>query len=574
MARKSAAHGTADVDAFTSAGQPFELIDATVRGASCRVFRHAPRSLAQLYRAARRDDERVLAVAGGARLTYGAVFAQAAALAADLGAHGAVRGTHVALVMANRPEWLAAFIAISALGAVPVLINSRGAAGELAASLRHTRTWHVVADSQRARLIAATAEGGLSGVVVGDDAGLGSEWRDYDEIILAGRGLPLPAVDCAPEEPALIMFTSGTTGEPNAAVLNHIGILTALMANQLSAAMLAAQLAAARGVDVATLAGAAPQRCTLLALTFFHTSGCLSVFLTNLTRGGKIVFLPRWSAAEALQLVQQERVTSLPAVPTMLWDLLHAPELTRCDTSSLLNLGTGGQALPVNLLRAIHDRFPTAVLGTGYGMTETNGMVSLLVGDEYLAHPESAGRALPTVQLRIVDDQGAELPRAAIGEVCIRSAQNMIGYWDRPQASAERLRQGWLHSGDLGRVDAHGLLQIVGRNTDMVISGGENIYCAEVERVLTQHPQAREAAAFGVPDERLGEKLVVVIVPHAGVQLELAELREFCAQRLAAYKLPREWRVDPGPLERNATGKVLKARLRSRLWGRAGWDRR
>lgn len=573
MACESAADGPPDVDAFTSAGQPFELIDATVCGTSCRVFRHGSRSLSQLYQAARRDDERVLAVAGDTRLSYGAVFAQAAALAAHLKAHGAVRGTHVAIVMANRPEWLVAFIAISALGAVPVLVNSRGAASELIASLRHTRARHVVADSQRARLLAPAAEGDLSGVLVGDDAGLGSEWRAYEEIILAGRGLPLPAVDCAPEEPALIMFTSGTTGEPNAAVLNHIGILTALMANQLSAAILAAQLAAARGVDVATLAATATQPCTLLALPLFHTSGCLSVFLTNLIRGGKIVFLPRWSAAEALQLVQRERVTSLPAVPTMLWDLLHAPELACCDTSSLLNLGTGGQALPVNLLRTIHDRFPTAVLGTGYGMTETNGMVSLLVGDEYLAHPESAGRVLPTVQLRIVDEHDVELPPSAIGEVCIRSAQNMIGYWDRPQASAERLRHGWLHSGDLGRVDADGLLQIVGRKTDMVISGGENIYCAEVERVLMQHPQVREAAGFGVPDERLGEKLVVVIVLHAGAQLELTELREFCAERLAAYKLPCEWRFDPGPLERNATGKVLKSRLRSRLQGGAGVDR-
>jgi acyl-CoA synthetase (AMP-forming)/AMP-acid ligase II len=568
MDAMSATADPAGIAAFTAAGQPFELTDAVVRGTRCRVFRNAPRTLNQLYAQARSHQAQVFTVADGARLTYGEVFARAAALAADLAAHGVGRGTHVAIAMRNCPEWVVAFIAVTALAAVPVLVNSRGAAEEIAASLADTGCRHAVADARRAALIERGRCAGISGVVVDDIPAVragGPAWRCYQQILAREREAPLPAAECAPEDPAAIMFTSGTSGRPKGAVLSHIGMLTALMANQLCAAMLGARMAASLGIDVATLARAAPQACTLLVFPLFHTSGCLSVFLTSLTRGGRIVFLPRWSAAEALRLVQQERVTALPAVPTMLWDLLHSPELAGSDTSSLVNLGTGGQGLPANLLQAIRAAFPRAILGTGYGMTETNGMVSLALGEEYLAHPESVGRPLPTAEIRIVDDADRELPAGATGEVCIRSAQNMNGYWAHPEADAERLRGGWLHSGDLGRIDAHGRLHIVARKTDMVISAGENIYCAEVERVLTEHPHVLEAATFGVPDERLGERLIAVIVARAGSGLDAAQLGEFCRTRLADYKLPRSWHFERGPLERNAAGKLLKAQLRARV---------
>ena len=427
---------------FTAAGTPFELMDATVRGARCRVFRHAPRCLSQLYVAAQAHAARTFTVADGVRLSYAQVLAHAAALAADLAAHGVGRGTHVALAMRNRPEWLVAFIASSALGAVPVLVNSRGTAPEIAASLRYAACEHVLADGPRAQLIAAGGAAGLAGVLVGGGQLPGRTWRRYEDIV-AGPAGALPAVECAPEDPAVIMFTSGTTGVPRGAVLSHVGMLTALMANQLSVAVLAAQIAAHLGIDMAALARGAPQPCTLLVFPLFHTGGCLSVFLANLARGGKLAFLPRWQAAAALQLIQEERVTSLPAVPTMLWDLLQSPQLAQFDTSSLANLGTGGQGMPANLLQVIHATFPRAILGTGYGMTETNGMVSLTMGEEYLAYPDSAGRPLPTAQIRIVDEAGREVRAGDSGEVCIRSAQNMNGYWDSPgggcRAGARRL---------------------------------------------------------------------------------------------------------------------------------------
>jgi long-chain acyl-CoA synthetase len=556
------------VAAFTAPGQPFELIEGRVRGASCRLFRHAPRSLAQLYPAARMHDARVFTVMEGARLTYAQVFAQAAALAAALATDGVGRGTHVAIAMRNRPEWLLAFIAITSLGAVPVLVNSRGAGAELAYSLRYTRCRHLVADEHCARLLAEEGAGaGLAGIIAGEPPPGCRHWRRFTDLTSATPAPPLPVTECQPEEAALIMFTSGTTGEPKGAVLNHVGLLTALMANQLSGVLLGARMAAQLGTDLATLAHSAPQPATLLVFPLFHTSGCLSVFLTTLARGGKIVFLPRWDVARALALVAEERITALPAVPTMLWDILQAPDLVRHDTSSLVSLGTGGQALPENLLAAIRARFPRALLGTGYGMTETNGMISLALGEEFLSHPDSGGRPLATAEVRIVDEADRELPVGASGEICVRSAQNMNGYFERPEADAAIFRNGWLHTGDVGYLDEEGFLHIVARKTDMIISGGENIYCAEVERVLQQHPDVLEVATFGVPDARLGERLVAVVVRRRGAAAEEGTLREFCAARLARYKVPLEWRFDPGPLERNATGKLMKAQVRERLCG-------
>ena len=555
------------VAAFTAPGQPFELVESVVRGERCRIFRNAPRSLAQLYPAARAHEGQVFTVMDGARLTYAQAFAQAASLAAYLGASGVASGTHVAIAMRNRPEWLVSFIAISALGAVPVLVNSRGAAAELAYSLKYTRCRHLFADEGCARLLAQQDCGDVAGIVVGEVPASLPRWQSYAQVLGQAGPQALPATPCAPEDPALIMFTSGTTGEPKGAVLSHVGVLTALMANQLSGALLGARLAAQLGVELATLARQAPQPCTLLVFPLFHTSGCLSVFLTTLARGGKIVFLPRWNATRALELVQQERVTALPAVPTMLWDVLQCADLERFDTSSLVSLGTGGQAMPQNLLQAIQARFPRALLGTGYGMTETNGMVSLAVGEEFVRHPDTAGRPLATADIRIVDEEGREVPGGVAGEVCVRSAQNMIGYWERAEADAAVFRGGWLHTGDVGYLDAAGFLHIVSRKTDMVISGGENIYCAEVERVLTQHPQVLEAVTFGVPDERLGEKLLAVIVARPGAALDEAQLQDFCSTRLARYKVPLAWHFDEGPLERTATGKVMKERVCQRLRG-------
>ena len=566
---------------LTAAGAPFELADATVRGVRCRVFSRAPACLAELYSAARAYDTRILAVLDHERLTYAEVLGRAAVLAAHLQHTAEVSaGEPVGLALANSPNWLAAFIAVSAIGAVPTLLNSRGAPDEIDHGISSTGCRWVLTDARRALRLGAIHQRlpGVRGLVLeaaADVPPLG--WQCLDLASASAHELPaaladqLPCVRRAPDDPAMILFTSGTTGRAKGAVLSHRAVMTALWANQLSATLIGLQMAARYGVDLATLAAQAPQACTLLVYPLFHTSGCHSVFLTNLLRGGRVVFMPHWSAEAALRLVAREKVTSLPGVPTMLWDLLHSPALVAADTSSLNNISTGGQGLPPNLVSAVQAAFPHAVMGTGYGLTETCGMVTLTVGEEFLEHRHTAGKPVPTVELSLRAESGEAVAPGQPGEVYVRGASVLLGYCDGNRLEPATDAAGWFRTGDIGVLDADGFLSIVDRRKDMVISAGENIYCAEVERALATHPDVMEVAAFGVPDERLGERLVAAVLPRAGSRLAGGEvaltLATHAATQLADYKVPREFRVVTQALPRNAMGKVLKAQLRTALFG-------
>ena len=356
------------------------------------------------------------------------------------------------------------------------------------------------------------------------------------------------------------MFTSGTTGLPKGASLSHEGVLTALKTIEYSGALIAKGMAEAFGIDYGTLAEMRPPPVNLLIFPLFHVSGCHAVFLTSLLQGGKVVLMARWNAEEAVALMAREKVTAFPAVPTMHRDLLRLESLAEHDLSSLTSLSVGGQATPPALLADIHRAFPSAVMGTGYGMTESNGTVTLMIGSEFIDNPRSAGRPVSTVDVEVRDDQGRALPANATGELHIRGSTLMTAYANSEQDAFDA--DGWFATGDLGYLDEDGLVYIVDRKTDMVISGGENIYCAEVERVLDQHPNVRESAAFGLPDERLGEKLVATVVPHADGDLTEAELIDHCVSRLAKHKAPKQVRIQRRPLPRNASGKTIKAQVK------------
>lgn len=569
---------------LTAPGAPFELVEAEVRGAPCHVFRQVPGSMAELYRLARPHDDKILAVLGEHRHTYADILARAALLAEHLvNGEGMQPGDTVGLALANGPDWLVAFIAVSAAGAVPSLLNSRGAPDEIDHGIASTGCSLVIADARRAlRLGAVSARlGGLRALAIEDAADpLPPGWTRFDPGAALGAQLPgpvadrLPCVRREPDSPAMILFTSGTTGRAKGAVLSHRGVITALWANQLSATLIGMRMAAKLGIDLATLAAHAPQACTLLVYPLFHTSGCHSVFLTNLLRGGRVVFMPRWSAEEALRLIAREKVTSLPGVPTMLWDLLHSPALATADTSSLNNVSTGGQGLPANLVAAVQAAFPRVVMGTGYGLTETCGMVTLTTGDEFLEHRHTAGKPIPIIEVELRDEDGRAVPSGQPGEVCIRGATVFLGYCSADGLDPAVDAGGWFRSGDVGVLDDEGFLSIVDRRKDMVISGGENIYCAEVERALSSHPDVVEVAAFGVPDERLGERMVAAVVPREDSDLSRGDLAgilsSHVAAQLADYKVPREFRIVEGTMPRNATGKVIKAQLRAALFGGKG----
>ncbi len=527
--------------ALTAPGTPFEIGE---RG-GMRQFVRAPGDLNSLIESARRHGSATFIVEDDRRLSYDETFARRDALAALL---AIARGDRVAICMRNRAEWMIAFLATIRAGGVAVLVNSRGAPAELRAAVEECTPALVLADSERAALL---AEAGYPGRVI-DAKDFPSEGR-FDQQVA-------PA---APDDPAAILFTSGTTGRVKGAVLSHRNLITGLMSVQLAGLMVLQNAAQQYGVPVETILANRPQYATLLVYPLFHISGLGSAFLSPMLSGGKVVIMRRWEPEEALRLIAAERITALNGVPTMLWDVLNRARIDAVDISSLNNIGTGGQALPINLLEAVQAAVPHAFLGTGFGLTETSGAVAMALGADFLRKREAAGRVLDLVAARVLDAAGEVLPPGAIGEIAVRGPMVMQGYWNRPDETAAVLdAEGWFRTGDIGRIDEEGYIFIVDRKKDMVISGGENIYCAEVERALSELPEVAEGAAFGLPDERLGERLVAVVLA-AGLSED--QVRDHVAMTLARYKAPVRVAFARTPLPRNAVGKVDKIRLRA-MW--------
>ena len=522
---------------LTAPGSPFEIGEREGE----RRFTAAPDDLGALIERARRFGSATMVVEGERRFTYDEVFARAGALA---GALAIAPGERVAIAMRNRSAWMIAFLAVIHRGGVAVLLNSRGAQAELRAAIDDAAPALVLADAERAARIAASNYPGR--VIAASD--------------FPDRGEVPPRHAAAPTEPAAILFTSGTTGRVKGAVLTHRSLVHSLMSVQLSGLMVLHGVARRHRVAPEAILAGAPQPATLLVYPLFHISGLAAGFLSPMLSGGKIVIMRRWDPDGALRLIAQERITQLSGVPTMLWDLVNRSALEGADLSSLTNVASGGQALPVNLLEAVRAACPAAMMGTGYGMTETSGSVAMAVGEDFVRRRQAAGRVIDLAEVRILGGDDAPLPTGEVGEIAVRSPMVMAGYWNRPEETAAVLSpDGWLRTGDVGYLDDEGYIFIVDRKKDMVISGGENIYCAEVERVIGELPQVAECAAFGIPDERLGELLVAVAV---GEGLDEAAIVETVATQLARYKAPGRVAILDQPLPRNAVGKIDKIALR------------
>jgi steroid-24-oyl-CoA synthetase len=530
------------IDAITAPGSPFEL--AEVGGV--KHFANAPQNLDQFISSAQRHGDQTFIVEGDLRLTFNETFALRDALAAELAISP---GDRVAICMRNRAEWLIGYMAVVRAGGVVALINSRGSPEELASAVSSVESHTVLADERRAQLL---TEGGYSGRLI--------KAQDFPE---AGASF-MPPPPASPDDPAAILFTSGTTGRIKGAVLTHRNVITGIMSMQMAGLMVLHNTAKKMGMPAEQLLGHIPPQAVLLVYPLFHISGMGAAFLSPLIAGTKVVILPKWEASEAARVIAAEKITMFSAVPTMLWDMLREAQENDVDLTSLTNIGTGGQALPINLLDAMRELCPQAVMGTGYGLTETTGSVAMAVGEDFLRNRASAGRVVPLVEMRIEGTDGQELPKGEAGEIVVRCAQVMSGYWNMPEETAEVLSDdGWFKTGDVGYVDEEGYLFIVDRKKDMVISGGENIYCAEVERVLSEIPEVSECATFGIPDDRLGE-LLVAVVKGEGISEET--ITAHVGERLARYKAPAKVAFTSDALPRNHLDKVDKIALREG-WG-------
>jgi len=377
----------------------------------------------------------------------------------------------------------------------------------------------------------------------------------YDEVVTLGD--PMPEVTVDPDDDATILYTSGTTGFPKGAVSTHRAVVNGLMAFWCGTTIQSAR----KGDDL--LGGGSFAPCFILIVPLFHVTGCVPVMLTCFGMKFKLVMMHRWDPDTALRLIEAERVTTFVGVPTQSWDMLESPSFSKYDTSSLASIGGGGAPAPAKLVDRVEKGFSRGRPNIGYGMTETNAFGPGNNGDDYVTHPTSTGRARTSIMdVEIRDEDGNPVPTGTRGEIWMRGPNVIRGYWNKPEATAETITEGWLASGDLGRIDDEGFLYIEDRAKDMVLRAGENVYCAEVESAIYEHGDVYEAAVFGVPHERLGEEVGCVILRQPGSDLDADGLKDFLAESLAPFKVPSRIAFVDEQLPRNASGKILKRTLR------------
>jgi acyl-CoA synthetase (AMP-forming)/AMP-acid ligase II len=531
-------------DQLTAPGAPFELAMEEVLGETMPVFASRPGSLRSLLEATRAHDDRDFLVCGPRRMSYGEHRERVAQLARGLSEKYGIRpGDRVAILGANSPEWILTFWAVTSLGAIAVGLNGWWAAEEILHALEDCEPSLLVGDRRRLERI----EGREVGVpIVEIESAFGSLYTEAHA---------LPDHPIGEDDPACILYTSGTTGRAKGAVLSHRALVAGVGLQTLNGA--AALLASGSAIPT-------EPPCTLLTTPLFHVSGLVAGVVTMLASGAKVVLREgRFDPVDVMRLIEQEQVTSWPTTPTMAHRVVHQPELDDYDLTSLRHLGSGGSALGEHLQQRIRERLPHAArgIGLGYGLTESGGIATINSGEELAAHPTSAGRAMPCVEVEIRDPAGRRLPEGAEGQIFIRSPLVMLGYWRNDQATEEALAEGrWLRTGDIGRLqDGH--LYINSRARDLIIRGGENVYPIEVEHAIESHPAVDEAAVVGEDHEELGQEVHAFVVPKAGSKITEDELDGWVRGRLAAFKVPARWTLREAPLPRNASGKLVKASL-------------
>jgi long-chain acyl-CoA synthetase len=556
---------------LTQPGSPLEMEEIEIGGVPIKVWKNAPPSLRAIVEASRAHGDKIYLVYEDERVSYEAFYRAVCNLARAMAAEGVVKGDRVSVIMRNLPEWVVAFYAAASLGAVVTPLNAWWTGPELEYGLTDSGTKIAVVDAERYERLTEhmpncpdlvrvyvsrdTAEEIAHPLVTKLEDVIGTP-NDYGKLADVG----LPAVEIHPDDDATIFYTSGTTGRPKGALATQRAVNTAVF----TGAAAGARSFLRRGEAPPAPDPNAPQRSSLLSVPFFHVTGCMAVLNPSTFAGAKLVMMHKWDPVRAFELIEREKIQSAGGVPTIAWQLIEHPARKNYDLSSLESVAYGGAPSAPELVRRLRETFPGSQPGQGWGMTETCATVTSNGAEDYINRPDSCGPAAPVAALQIRDPEDGKtvLPAGAVGELWSFGPMNCKGYWNKPEATAQTYVDGWVRTGDLARLDDEGFCFIIDRAKDMLIRGGENIYCVEVENVLYDHPAVMDAAVVGKPHRTLGEEPVAVVTLKPGSEATEEELRTHVAERLAAFKVPVEILIRHETLPRNPNGKILKNELK------------
>jgi long-chain acyl-CoA synthetase len=555
---------SAEVEALlTGPGGAFEVVTEEVRGIPMKVFKSRMGSLRDITNLARMRGDETFVVYGDRRISFADFVDGADSVSASLLDLGVARGDRVAVLSANNPEWCLAFWGIVDVGAICVGLNGWWKTDEILYGLEDSGAKVLIADKARFERIAGDLGGitTLEAVYLIDcdpaDVGADPRLHRFDELLQKpGSGSPTVAID--EDDAAVIFYTSGTTGRPKGAISTHRSMISNLMGTMYSS------IAGSMVNPGATTINPSTPNASLLTSPLFHVAGCHSGLVVGLVAGIKIVLpVGRFTPEEAMRLIQDEKITVWAAVPTMVWRVVEHPDRHDYDLSSVTAMAYGGSPSAAELQRQIAETFPNVKsTSNAYGLTESSSAVTVNSGKENAERPDSVGRPLPVIDVRIVGEDGKDVGVGQTGEVWIKGPHIMPGYWNKPEATAESITDGWLHTGDLGHLDEDGFLYITDRAKDMIIRGGENVYSVEIENRLVEHPDVLDAAVLGVPHPTLGEEVKAVVQLAPGATLSVADVQAWVAETLANFKVPTYVDFTEEKLPRNASGKLLKNVLR------------
>jgi len=540
---------------FTSETGPLPLGSITLDGIELPMIMAAPPALPDYFaQYAKEHKDKVFLVAGEERLTFAAVYAEAEKVARTLIGEGLIKGERVGIAMRNSPSWITLYMGITMAGGIACLLNGWWQSEELAEAIRDVDCTLVFADPPRAKRLAAV-EGLALPVVEIDD--LQPLAKAMLTVTHSWPRVPLPVL--TGDDHATILFTSGSTGQSKGALSVHRAVLQGVF-NYLTQALVMLGIATADGI---TPQG---QPATLLNVPLFHVTAEIPVFLQSFAMGRKLVLMPKWDAEEAMRLIEAEAITYFVGVPLMSFEILTHPNRSKYDLSTVTDFAAGGAPRPVEHVRRIKEEMGGGAPLLGYGLTETNAVGCGNWRENYLAKPNSTGRpSAPLVDLAIMDGNGRPVAPGVRGEIAIRSVCNFREYWNRPEDTAAAFTADrYFLTGDIGYLDEDGYLFIVDRKKDIIIRGGENISCQEVEAAIHSHQAVAEVAVFGLPDERLGEVPGAVVHYRPGAAQTPEQLCAFLYAHIAAFKVPQRIWTSDEPLPRLGTEKIDKVSLRAK----------